>query len=163
MSGRAWKLGDDISTDHITPGRYFHLRSRIDELSEYALVDVRPEFAREVQAGDFVVAGANMGIGSSREHAPLVLKVKGVRAVLAKSFARIFFRNCINLGLPAIACDTDAIEDGDELALDLERGVVVNRTRSIEIEFPPFPDMVREILDAGGLIEYLKLKKPGPA
>ena len=159
MSGRAWKLGDNISTDHIIPGRFFHLRSQPEKLAEHALEDVRPDFASGVSEGDFVVAGGNMGIGSSREHAPLVLKLKGVRAVLAKSFARIFFRNCINLGLPAIVCDTDSIDDGDVLELDVERGVVRNLTKGTELAFPPFPPMVREILDAGGLMGYLKRRR----
>ncbi len=127
--GKAWKFGDNISTDLIAPGRYFHLRSNLPELAKHVLEGARPEFALLVQNGDFVVAGENFGLGSSREHAPVIIKLAGVKAVLAKSFARIFYRNCINIGLPAITCNTDEIDERDELLLDMENGVIRNKTK----------------------------------
>ena len=105
LKGKAWKFGDNISTDHIAPGRLFHLRSNLPELAKHVLEDARPEFAGSMQKGDFVVGGKNFGLGSSREHAPTIIKMAGISAVLAKSFARIFFRNAINVGLPVIVCD----------------------------------------------------------
>ncbi len=156
MAGRAWKFGDNISTDHIAPGRYFHLRSNLDELAKHVLEDARPDFPLNVKKGDFVVAGANFGLGSSREHAPIIIKKAGVEAVLAKSFARIFYRNAINIGLPAVICDTSPIDDGDTLTLDLSSGFVFNHTKSLKIPFPPLPDVMMRILSEGGLIQYIK-------
>src|SRR3990172_5966835 len=121
MKGKAWKFGDDISTDLIAPGRLFHLRSNLPEFTKHVLEDARPGFFDMIAPGDFVVAGKNFGQGSSREHAPTIIKMAGIGAVLAKSFARIFYRNAINIGLPAIICDTDRIEEGDELELDLDK------------------------------------------
>jgi len=114
MSPKAFKFGDDISTDHIAPGRLFHLRSDLQEFAKHVLEDADPNFASSMQKGDFVVAGNNFGLGSSREHAPQIIKISGVQAVLAKSFARIFYRNAINIGLLAIECDTDLIDAGDK-------------------------------------------------
>ncbi len=156
LKGRAWKFGDDISTDHIAPGRYFHLRSNLPELAKHVLEDADPEFAKKVQKGDFVVAGRNFGLGSSREHAPRIIKLAGVSAVIAKSFARIFFRNAINVGLPAVQINTDEINAGDELELDLSKGTLKNLTSGKEYSFPPLPEMMRKILEAGGLVEYIK-------
>ena len=124
LKGRAFKFGDSISTDHITPGRLAHLRSNLPELAKHVLEDADPTFASRVKPGDFIVAGGNFGLGSSREHAPLVIKLSGVSAILAKSVARIFFRNAINLGLPVLLCDTDKINDGDELEVDLTAGTI---------------------------------------
>ncbi|MEA2086020.1 MAG: 3-isopropylmalate dehydratase, partial [Chloroflexota bacterium] len=124
LTGKAFKFGDNISTDHITPGRLAHLRSNLPELAKHAMEDADPGFASRVMAGDFIVAGANFGLGSSREHAPLALKLAGISAVLAKSVARIFFRNAINLGLPVLLCDTDKIDNGDTLEIDLKAGTV---------------------------------------
>lgn len=157
--GKAWKFEDSISTDLIAPGRYFHLRSNLPELVKHVLEPARPEFASQVHSGDFVVAGENFGLGSSREHAPTIIKVAGVKAVLAKSFARIFFRNCINIGLPAITCNTDEIEEGDELELDMEKGVVRNKTKGKELDFPPLPPVMNRILQEGGLVAYIKRHK----
>jgi 3-isopropylmalate/(R)-2-methylmalate dehydratase small subunit len=156
QEGRAWKFGDGISTDHITPGRFFHLRSKLDELAKYVLVDAREEFAREVRPGDFVVAGNNFGLGSSREHAAVVTKLAGVRAVLAKSFARIFYRNAINVGLPVLVCNTDDIHESDTLVLDIDNSVVINKTSGERISCRPIPPFMREILDSGGLVNYIK-------
>jgi len=157
--GKAWKFGDSISTDLIAPGRYFHLRSNLPELTKHVLEGARPEFSSQVHSGDFVVAGENFGLGSSREHAPTIIKVAGVKAVLAKSFARIFFRNCINIGLPAITCNTDEIDEGDELELDMEKGVVRNKTKGKELDFPPLPHVMNRILQEGGLVVFIKAHK----
>ena len=159
LKGNSWKFGNDISTDHIAPGRLFHLRSNLPELAKHVLVDAREDFAPNVKAGDFVVAGSNFGLGSSREHAPTIIKVAGVSAVLAKSFARIFFRNCVNIGLPVIICDTDKIAEGDLLEVDLPNGVINNVTKNIKINFPPLPDVMTKILLDGGLVAHIKKNK----
>ena len=156
MRGRVFKYGDNISTDHIIQGRYMHLRSNIKELSKHTLEDLDPEFVKKVKDGDFVAGGKNFGIGSSREHAVLVLKEVGVKAVLAKSFARIFFRNAINQGLLPIICDTDLISDGDELYIDLTRGVVKNISKGGEVRIDPIPSFVLDILKDGGLVPYIR-------
>lgn len=156
IKGKAWKFGDGISTDHIAPGRLFHLRSNLPELAKHCLEDARPEFASKVQKGDFVVGGRNFGQGSSREHAPTIIKLCGVGAVLAKSFARIFFRNCINVGLPALILDTDRIHEGDELEIDFEAGLVKNLTTGEEMKAPPLPPVMRNIIADGGLVAHIK-------
>ena len=155
--GKAFKFGDDISTDHIAPGRLFHLRSNLPELAKHVLEDADPEFASKMNKGDFVVAGNNFGLGSSREHAPQIIKIAGVGAVLAKSFARIFYRNAINIGLLLIECDTDKIDAGDELEIDVKQGFVFNKTKSIKLPFAPLPDVMIKLLNEGGLIEHLKI------
>lgn len=157
LTGKAWKFGDGISTDHIAPGRLFHLRSNLPELAKHVLEDARPEFASEVQPGDFVVGGRNFGQGSSREHAPTIIKLAGVSAVIAQGFARIFFRNCINVGLPAIILDTDAIQEGDELELDLSAGKLLDKTTGQEFSFPPLPPAMAAILNDGGLAAHIKM------
>jgi 3-isopropylmalate/(R)-2-methylmalate dehydratase small subunit len=154
--GRAWLFGDNISTDHIAPGRYFHLRSNLPELAKHVLEDARPDFAPQVQPGDLVVAGRNFGQGSSREQAPLIIKLAGVGAVLAKGFARIFYRNAINIGLPVVVCDTTPIREGDRLEVDLEAGVVRDLTQGIVVRFTPLSPGIMAILREGGLINYVK-------
>ena len=154
--GKAFKFGDGISTDHIAPGRLFHLRSNLEEFSKHVLEDADPTFASTMQKGDFVVAGNNFGLGSSREHAPQIIKIAGVGAVIAKSFARIFYRNAINIGLLLIECDTDKIDAGDELELDVQKGILKDLTKNIEIEIMPLPDVMIKLLNDGGLIEHLK-------
>jgi 3-isopropylmalate/(R)-2-methylmalate dehydratase small subunit len=156
IKGKVWKFGDGISTDHIAPGRLFHLRSNLPELAKHCLEDARPDFASKVRPGDFVVGGRNFGQGSSREHAPAVIKLCGVGAVLAKNFARIFFRNCINVGLPALIVDTDRINEGDELEVDLEAGRVRNLTKGEEMTAPSLPPVMRTIIADGGLVEHVK-------
>jgi 3-isopropylmalate/(R)-2-methylmalate dehydratase small subunit len=156
LKGRAFKFGDSISTDHIVPGRLAHLRSNLPELTKHVLEDADPTFAERVKPGDFIVVGGNFGLGSSREHAPLVIKMSGVSAVLAKSFARIFFRNAINLGLPVLVCDTDKIEDGDQLEVDLEQGTVKDLTNGNELIFKKIPTAMLCILQEGGLMPYIK-------
>lgn len=154
MKGRAWKFGDNISTDHITPGRYYHLRSNITELAKHIMEDADPDFMKKFRVGDFIVGGKNFGMGSSREHAPLALKVAGVSAVIAKSFARIFYRNAINVGLPLIIADTDFIENGEELEVDVENGII--KTRRGVLKAKPLPRFMISILNEGGLVNYIK-------
>jgi 3-isopropylmalate/(R)-2-methylmalate dehydratase small subunit len=156
LKGRAFKFGDNISTDHITPGRLAHLRSNLPELAKHVLEDADATFASRVKPGDFVVAGSNFGLGSSREHAPVVIKMAGVSAVLAKSFARIFFRNAINVGLPVLICDTDKISDGDELEVDLSAGTVNDVTSGSRLTFGRIHDVMLRILEEGGLVSYLQ-------
>ena len=156
LRGRAFKFGDSISTDHIVPGRLAHLRSNLPELAKHVLEDADPTFASRVKAGDFIVAGSNFGLGSSREHAPLVIKMAGVSAILAKSVARIFFRNAINQGLPVLICDTDKINDGDKLEVDLKAGTVRDITNGNELTFGKIPEVMLHILEQGGLIPYIK-------
>ncbi len=157
LKGKAFKFGDDISTDHIAPGRLFHLRSNLPELAKHVLEDADSEFASKMQKGDFVVAGNNFGLGSSREHAPQIIKIAGVGAVLAKSFARIFYRNAINIGLLLIECDTDKIEAGDELMINIKEGYVKNITRNLTIPITPLPDVMIKLLKEGGLIQHIKI------
>ena len=153
--GKAFKFGDNISTDHIAPGRLFHLRNNLEEFSKHVLEDADPNFASQVQKGDFVVAGNNFGLGSSREHAPQIIKLAGVGAVIAKSFARIFYRNAINIGLLAIECNTDNIKAGDELELDIKKGILKDVTQGFELEITPLPDVMIKLLDDGGLVAHL--------
>lgn len=157
LTGKSWKFGDGISTDHIAPGRLFHLRSNLPELAKHCMEDARTDFAPNVQPGDLIVGGRNFGQGSSREHAPTIIKLCGVGAVLAKSFARIFFRNCINVGLPALIVDTDKINEGDELEIDLQAGHIKDLTTGDEMDAPPLPAVMRRIIEDGGLVEHIKL------
>ncbi len=156
MQGKAFKFGDNISTDHIAPGRLYHLRSNLPEFAKHVLEDADETFASRMKKGDFVVAGSNFGLGSSREHAPLIMKIAGVGAVLAKSFARIFYRNAINIGLLAIECDTDAIDDGDELELNIEKGYITDLTNGSIIQIEPLPPVMIKLLQDGGLVEHIK-------
>jgi 3-isopropylmalate/(R)-2-methylmalate dehydratase small subunit len=156
LKGRAFKFGDSISTDHIIPGRFASLRSNLPELAKHVLEDADSTFASRVKKGDFIVAGSNFGLGSSREHAPLVIKMAGVSAVLAKSVARIFFRNAINLGLPVLICDTDGINDGDELEVDLAKGTVYDKTNGKKLAFGRLPEVMLKILGEGGLLPYIQ-------
>lgn len=156
FGGRAFKFGDDISTDLIVPGRLTHLRSNLPELAKHILEDADPSFASRVKPGDFIVAGRNFGQGSSREHAPLVIKMAGVSAILARSVARIFFRNAINQGLPVLICDTRRIADGDKLTVTLKEGLILDTTNRQKLSFNPIPDVMLKILDEGGLIPYIQ-------
>ena len=154
--GKAWKFGDDIDTDVIIQGKYLVI-NEADELAKHVFENIRPEFPSEVRKGDFVVAGENFGCGSSREHAPLALKATGIEAVIAKSYARIFFRNAINIGLKVVECrDADKIDEGDEIEVDYERNVVVNKTKGEEYPINPMPDFLKNIIECGGLVEFGK-------
>ena len=156
LKGRAFKFGDNISTDHIIPGRLAHLRSNLPELAKHVMEDANPDFVGKVKKGDFIVAGSNFGLGSSREHAPLVIKMSGVSAILAKSVARIFFRNAINQGLPVLICNTDGIDEEDRLEVDLAAGTVNNITKAKQLTFNKLPKVMLKILDEGGLVPYIK-------
>ncbi|UCD19779.1 MAG: 3-isopropylmalate dehydratase small subunit [candidate division WOR-3 bacterium] len=156
LRGKAWKFGDSISTDLICPGRFFHLRSNLPELAKHVLEDADPNFASRMSKGDFVVAGNNFGLGSSREHAPTIIKLAGVSAVLAKSFARIFYRNAINVGLPLLECDTDKIELNDEIEVDLATGMIKNVSKGIELKAHPLPKAMLNILNDGGLLAHIE-------
>ena len=155
LKGKAFKFGDNISTDHIIPGRYAHLRSDLPELAKHVMEDADSTFVEKVKSGDFIVAGKNFGLGSSREHAALVIKMAGVSAVLAKSVARIFFRNAINQGLPTLICDTDKIDAGDKLEVNLTRGTITNLTKDVQLTFGKIPKVMLDILNEGGLIPYI--------
>lgn len=155
IQGRVWKYGDNIDTDVIIPGQYLKFSGA--DLVAHAMEGVDPEFAKKVQPGDILVAGKNFGCGSSRETAPGVLKDVGVAAIIAPFFARIFYRNAINLGLPVLECtDTGRIEPGDILEIRFEDGVIANLSRAEQYTFRPFPENVMQILSAGGLIKYLE-------
>ncbi len=154
--GRAWKFGDSIDTDVIIQGKYLVINDP-NELAKHVFESIRKEFAENVKPGDFVVAGENFGCGSSREHAPLALKATGIEAVIAKSFARIFFRNAVNIGLKVVECkETDKIDDGDELEIDYEKGIVFNKTKGEEYRINPLPEFLREIMEKGGLVNYCR-------
>src|SRR5512136_3055478 len=142
LKGQAFKFGHNISTDLIVPGRLAGLRSNLPELAKHVLEDADPTFAARVKPGDFIVGGKNFGLGSSREHAPLVIKMSGVSAILAKSVARIFFRNAINVGLPVLICDTEGINDGDELEVDLGTGQIKDLTNGLELHFSGMPEIM---------------------
>lgn len=156
MRGKAHRFGDDVNTDYIIAGRYKFKTLDMDELACHVMEDLDPDFCNRLEKGDFVVAGRNFGCGSSREQAPLALKHAGVAAVLADSFARIYFRNSINNGLPAFVCDTAGIEDGDDLDLDLGKGVISNLSKGHEIKCAPLPGVMLGILNEGGLVPYMK-------
>ena len=155
LKGSVFKFGDGVSTDHIIPGRYAQLMSNLPELAKHVMEDADPGFASEVKPGDFIVAGANFGLGSSREHAPLVIKLAGGSAVLAKSVARIFFRNAINQGLPVLICETDKIDAGDELEVNLAEGTITVLDNGNLVTFSKIPPVMLDILSEGGLIPYI--------
>jgi 3-isopropylmalate/(R)-2-methylmalate dehydratase small subunit len=159
LKGKAIKLGDNISTDDIIPGRFAHLRSNLPELAKHVLEDAAPGFASKVRSGDFLVVGKNFGLGSSREHAPVVIKMSGVGAILAKSAARIFFRNSVNQGLPVLLCDTDRIDDADELEINLTGGTITNLTSGVTLGCSKIPPIMSAILKEGGLIPYIQKHK----
>ena len=156
LKGKSWKFGDDISTDHIAPGRYFHLRTNLPELAKHVLEDAREDFAANVEKGDIVVGGRNFGLGSSREHAPRIIKLAGVSAVIAKSFARIFYRNAVNIGLPLIEIkEVDEIDEGDVLEIDLANGIVKNISKNKEYNFIPMPKFMLDVINEGGIENYI--------
>jgi 3-isopropylmalate/(R)-2-methylmalate dehydratase small subunit len=154
IQGRVWKYGDNINTDVIFPGKYTYTIQNPFEMALHALEDLDPTFVERVQPGDIVLGGSNWGCGSSREQAVTCLKAVGVGAIVAKSFARIYYRNCINSALPAIVCPeaVDAVDDGDSIEIDLDAGTV--SCHAGRFDFPPLPDVVRRIFEAGGLVPY---------
>ncbi len=157
----AWVFGDDVNTDVIIPGRY-NITTDEQELARHAFIEVEPAFPARVKPGDVVVGGRNFGCGSSREHAPLALRGNKVAAVVAKSFARIFYRNAINIGLPVLEIpDLEGIETGDEINLNLEEGTLHVNGRTVRPR--PLPSFIQAIVDAGGIINYLKIHDLGDA
>lgn len=153
---KVWKFGDDINTDIITPGRYTVTTDK-KKLGEIAFIEYRPEFSKKVKQGDIIVAGKNFGCGSSREHSPVALKAAGINAIIAKSFARIFFRNSINIGLPLfISEDTDEIEDGDEVEINFNTGEIHDKTNDFFLKVKPLPAFMQKIVEKGGLVQFLK-------
>lgn len=156
VRGRAIVAGDDVSTDDIIPGRFAHLRSNLPELATHVFEDRISGFRDRVKQGDVLVGGRNFGLGSSREHAPVVIKMAGVAAILAKSVARIFYRNAINQGLIVLICDTDGIRDGDALEIRLDDGIVVNVNTGATLSCGRMPPLMSDILAAGGLVPYIR-------
>ena len=157
VQGRVHKYGDDVNTDVIIPARYLNIHD-MDELSLHCMEDIDPKFVEKANPGDIIVACDNFGCGSSREHAPVVIKQRGISCVIATTFARIFYRNAINIGLPIMECPeaSERIEDGDEVAIDFESGVITNITKGETYQAAPVPAFIQEIIDAGGLLNSLK-------
>jgi 3-isopropylmalate dehydratase small subunit len=160
LEGRIWKFGSDIDTDAIIPARYLN-QSDPGELAKHAMEDERPEFIKGVKKGDILLADKNFGCGSSREHAPLALKAAGISCIIAKSFARIFFRNSFNLGLPLLESPeaSDSINDGDRVRVDLNRGEIIDQTQNKKFSATPIPPFMQELLQDGGLIPHLRKKR----
>ena len=159
LKARGWKYGDNIDTDVIIPARYL-TTSDPKELAKHCMEDVDAEFVNKAQEGDFIIGGANFGCGSSREHAPIAIKAAGISCIIAKSFARIFYRNAFNMGLPILDCPeaVDGIGDGDEIQVNLSDGVIKNLTTGDEFRAKPIPPFMQELIDAGGLIGYSRAK-----
>ena len=159
MKGKAWKFGNDIDTDIIVPGRYL-IYTDEETLSQHCMEGLDPEFSEKCNEGDFIVAGTNFGCGSSREHAPIALKGVGVAAVIAESFARIFYRNATNVGVPLLEAPgiSNLVENGDEISVDMENATITSQNGE-SIKFKKLPPFMLEILEQGGLIEYLKNKR----
>ncbi|MCS7180098.1 MAG: 3-isopropylmalate dehydratase small subunit [bacterium] len=156
IRGFAHKFGDNINTDYIISGKYKFKTLDMDELAKHIMEDIYPDFYKKIKKGDFIVAGKNFGCGSSREQAPLVIKHAGIQGVISKSFARIFYRNAINNGLILIESNTDLIDDGDEIEVILEDGIIKNLTKKIEIKGNKIPEFLIEIIKEGGVINYLQ-------
>jgi len=159
MQGKAIKYGDNIDTDVIIPARFLNT-SDPKELAQHCMEDLDKEFKNKVKEGDILVVGENFGCGSSREHAPLVIKASGISCIIAKSFARIFYRNAINIGLPILESReaVDGIEEGDIVSVDVDNGIIRNVTKGTEFKAQPFPEFIKEIMKYGGLINYVREK-----
>ena len=157
---KIYKYGDNVDTDLIIPARYLNSFDA-KELATHAMVDIDPDFANTVEQGDIIVAGQNFGCGSSREHAPLCLKTAGVKCIIAKSFARIFYRNSINIGFPIMECPeaVDGIEQGDEVTVDFGSGVITNVTKGKSYQSQPFPEFLQKMIAADGLVNYVNAKR----
>ena len=160
VTGKVFKYGDNVDTDVIIPARYLNT-SDPKELAAHCMEDIDKDFVKNVKKGDFIVANKNFGCGSSREHAPISIKEAGVSCVIASTFARIFYRNAINIGLPIFECDeaVKAIDNGDELEVDFATGVIKNLTKNEEYKGEPFPEFMQKIIDNDGLIGYIRNKK----
>lgn len=159
MKGKSWKFGDNINTDEIIPARYLNTTDT-KELASHCMEDADPNFMKKIKGGDVIVAGENFGCGSSREHAPISIKAAGLSCVIAKSFARIFFRNAINIGMPIFECPEAAaqIQEGDEVEVNLATGEILDITKKKRFKFEPFPQEMQEIIQAGGLMNFVKKK-----
>jgi 3-isopropylmalate/(R)-2-methylmalate dehydratase small subunit len=161
LRGKVHKYGANVDTDAIIPARYLNV-SEAEELAQHCMEDIDAEFLGRVQPGDIIVATTNFGCGSSREHAPLAIKAAGVSCVIAQSFARIFFRNAINIGLPLLECaGADEIDAGDELEVELQKGEIKDITKDKVYKAEPYPDFMMDIISAGGLVEYTRKKTKG--
>lgn len=159
-NGKVFKYGDNVDTDVIIPARYLN-SFNAEELATHAMVDIDPTFAQKVQKGDVIVAGKNFGCGSSREHAPLCLKTAGVSCVIAESFARIFYRNSINIGFPILECPeaVKGIAANDEVEIDFDAGIIYNRTKGTQFESQPFPEFLQKMIEVDGLVNYVNAKR----
>jgi len=157
IEGRAWKFGNHIDTDLIIPARFLNTSDK-NELAKACFADLRPDFSNQAQKGDIIIAGTNFGCGSSREHAPLAIKACGIALIIAKGFARIFYRNAFNIGLPLLECKeaVDQIDEGDVLKVDLISGKIINQTKEKSYYAMPIPEFMMNIIKAGGLINYIK-------
>lgn len=157
--GKILKYGDNVDTDVIIPARYLNSFDA-KELASHAMVDIDPTFVDRLKPGDIMVAGSNFGCGSSREHAPLALKTAGVSCVIARSFARIFYRNSINIGFPILECPeaADAIEEGDQVEVDFDAGIIRDLTKNTEFKAQPFPEFLQKMIEANGLVNYVNAK-----
>jgi len=156
LQGKVWKFGDNVDTDLIIAARYLNT-SEPSELAKHVMEDADPEFVNKMTPGDIIVAGENFGCGSSREHAPIALKAAGVAAVIAPSFARIFYRNAFNMGLPIFELkEADEIQEGDEVRVDMDKGEIINLTQNKTYKFVPIPEFMQKLVDAGGLINFAK-------
>ena len=157
IEGRAWKFGDNIDTDVIIPAKFLNISDR-KQLAGNCFADLRPDFSKGVGRGDVLVGGSNFGCGSSREHAPLAIKESGIGVIVAKSFARIFYRNSFNIGLPILESKeaVDSIEENDRISVDLTTGEIINKSKGVRFSAQPIPDFMREIILAGGLVGYVK-------
>ena len=156
LKGKVFKFGNDVNTDYIISGKYKFKTLDMKELARHVMEDLDPNFYEKISAGDMIVAGTNFGCGSSREQAPLAIKHAGISCVIASSFARIFYRNAINTGLPLVECDTSNIDTGDLLEVNLEKGTVINYNKSREIAIVPLPRVMLKILSDGGLIPHFR-------
>ena len=157
VTGKAFKYGDNVDTDVIIPARYLNSADP-EHLKQHCMEDIDPSFAGRVSQGDIMVAGKNFGCGSSREHAPIAIKASGISLVIAESFARIFFRNCINVGLAILECPeaAEAISEGDIVKADFDTGIIENVTKNEKYQSKPFPDFINGIIASGGLVQYTK-------
>jgi len=155
--GKVWRFGDHVDTDQIIPAERLTSDNN-DKLGTFAFEKVRPEMAKQVQRGDIIVAGRNFGCGSSREHAPRALLQMGISCVVAESYARIFYRNCINTGLLPVECKVEA-DDGDVLSVDFAKGTITNHTKDREWKFAPFPEFIQDLIDKGGLMAKIREEK----
>lgn len=160
IEGRVWKFGDHVDTDLIIPARFLNVSDK-DELAKNCFADLRPDFVKGVRPGDVIIAGSNFGCGSSREHAPWAIKAAGIKVIVAKSFARIFYRNAFNIGLAILESEeaVDVLSDGDQVSADLSSGKIQAIKSGRHFSAKPIPAFMREIIEAGGLINYVKLKK----